>query len=83
MLFDSPSQSYLFDATTEKKKSMQEFVIPADISGTIVPPLHAITLAVDSNWGSEYSCLYRFRVHGKPGKPKSVGSIPDNLSFTI
>jgi len=42
----------------------QEFKVATDVLGTDVPSLRSITLAVDSNWGEEYSCLYRFRVHG-------------------
>ncbi|KAL3932238.1 MAG: hypothetical protein SGBAC_010943 [Bacillariaceae sp.] len=27
-------------------------------------PMQSVSLAIDSNWGLEYACLYRFRVHG-------------------
>ena len=30
-----------------------------------VPPAQSITVAVDSNRGLQYSCLYRFRVPGE------------------
>ncbi|KAL7452863.1 hypothetical protein ACHAWC_004579 [Mediolabrus comicus] len=43
---------------------LQTFAIPTSIDGTTVPKLKAVSLAVDTNWGAEYSCLYRFRVHG-------------------
>jgi hypothetical protein len=47
-----------------KEDPLQEFEVATDIFGTPVPKLQSITLAIDSNWGFEYSCLYRFRVHG-------------------
>jgi glutaredoxin 3 len=46
------------------KLGLQTFAIPTSIDGTTVPKLKAVSLAVDTNWGAEYSCLYRFRVHG-------------------
>mmetsp|Transcript_13852 Transcript_13852/g.22283 ORF Transcript_13852/g.22283 Transcript_13852/m.22283 type:complete len:89 (+) Transcript_13852:2-268(+) len=46
------------------KNGLQEFNVPTEVFGKEIPPLHSISLAVDSNWGHEYSCLYRFRVHG-------------------
>ena len=46
------------------KLGLQTFTIPTSIDGTTVPKLKAVSLAVDTNWGAEYSCLYRFRVHG-------------------
>jgi hypothetical protein len=49
---------------TDKGGPLQEFEVATDIFGAPVPPLQSITLAVDSNWGNEYACLYRFRVHG-------------------
>jgi hypothetical protein len=53
-----------FEYDMRKKNPMQEFKVATDIFGTPVPPLHSITLAIDSNWGFDYACLYRFRVHG-------------------
>lgn len=38
--------------------SIQEFPV-ADKA-----PMQSVSLAIDSNWGLEYACLYRFRVHG-------------------
>jgi hypothetical protein len=37
-----------------------------------VPPLQSISLAVDSNWGYDYACLYRFRVHGQEVEVEEV-----------
>lgn len=53
-----------FEYNINDKDPMQEFKVATDIFGTPVPPLHSITLAIDSNWGFDYACLYRFRVHG-------------------
>lgn len=53
-----------FEYNINDKNPMQEFKVATDIFGTPVPPLHSITLAIDSNWGFDYACLYRFRVHG-------------------
>ena len=46
------------------KASLQEFIIPSGIAKGL-PKLLSIKLAIDSNWGHNYSCLYRFRVHGE------------------
>lgn len=53
-----------FEYNIYDKNPMQEFKVATEIHGTPVPPLHSITLAIDSNWGFDYACLYRFRVHG-------------------
>ena len=37
--------------------------IPYVLHRNKVPRLQSITLAIDSNWGESYSCIYRFRVH--------------------
>ena len=45
-------------------ESLQEYKVKTtDDHGKPVPKLRSIVLAIDSNWGAEYSCLYRFRVH--------------------
>jgi len=56
-----------FTYNINDKRPLQEFPVAQDVFGTPVPPLQSITLAIDSNWGLEYSCLYRFRVHGDGG----------------
>jgi hypothetical protein len=43
---------------------MQRFAISQGANGASVPKLKAVSLAVDSNWGADFTCLYRFRVHG-------------------
>mmetsp|Transcript_5140 Transcript_5140/g.5837 ORF Transcript_5140/g.5837 Transcript_5140/m.5837 type:complete len:702 (-) Transcript_5140:254-2359(-) len=45
-------------------RSLQEFEIPMSVDGKKLPKMQYIVLAIDSNWGSKISCLYRFRVHG-------------------
>jgi hypothetical protein len=44
--------------------SIQAFSIPTTLDGQNVPMMKAISIAVDSNGGARYSCLYRVRVHG-------------------
>jgi len=48
----------------EVGQSIQAFSIPTMLDGQNVPKLKAISIAVDSNWGGDYTCLYRVRVHG-------------------
>ena len=52
---------YKFDA---HGLSLQTFAIPTTLFGQNIPKLKAISIAIDSNWGAEYGCLYRVRVHG-------------------
>ena len=51
---------FLFDV--EQGIGLQEFEVK---EGFNLPKMRAVALAIDSNWGGEYSCLYRFRVHGR------------------
>jgi hypothetical protein len=44
---------------------LQEFEVKTEIKGEAIPVLEAISLLIDSNWGANYSCLYRFRVFGQ------------------
>eukprot|EP00980_Cylindrotheca_fusiformis_P024955 scaffold12769_cov141-Cylindrotheca_fusiformis.AAC.15 len=46
------------------KGALQEFEVSTDMFGKAVPEMQSVSLAIDSNWGLNYSCLYRFRVHG-------------------
>ena len=43
--------------------SIQAFPIPTMLDGQTVPKLKAISIAVDSNYGADYTCLYRVRIH--------------------
>jgi Sad1 / UNC-like C-terminal len=45
----------------------QEFVAKTEVKGEPIPVLQSISLLIDSNWGANYTCLYRFRVFGKAG----------------
>ena len=47
---------------------MQMFDVTTDMFGNPVPKMLSVSLAIDSNWGEEYACLYRFRVHGDDGR---------------
>ena len=55
----------IFSARTSKASPAQAFEVATEIFRTLVPPLQSITLAIDSNWGHDFACLYRFRVHGE------------------
>lgn len=55
-----------FEFNSESRDYAQEFAIRSQSEdGQSIPPLSSVMLAIDSNWGAEYSCLYRFRVQGK------------------
>eukprot|EP00979_Chaetoceros_neogracilis_P011087 scaffold2686_cov267-Chaetoceros_neogracile.AAC.11 len=48
------------------KLSLQEFEMNSRLeNGVLIPMMESVVLAIDSNWDADYSCLYRFRVHGK------------------
>lgn len=47
---------------------LQMFDVTTDMFGNPVPKMLSVSLAIDSNWGEEYACLYRFRVHGDDGR---------------
>lgn len=45
--------------------ALQEFQAQEELpNGMPIPRIASVALAIDDNWGAEYSCLYRFRVHG-------------------
>jgi len=55
--------SFIYNVDSDR--SFQEFPVnTSDENGKPLPQLSSIVLSIDSNWGAEYSCLYRFRVHG-------------------
>ena len=57
--------SFEYDIRKNKQNEyLQEFEVATTVFGKEIPRLHAISLAIDSNYGHEYACLYRFRVHG-------------------
>ena len=55
-------------------RTLQEFEVESE-EGDDLPSLSSVTLAIDSNWGADYSCLYRFRVHGDRSVPLPTSSV--------
>ena len=47
------------------EETRQEFDVDDEVGKANVPKLQSISIAVDSNWGTPYACLYRFRVFGE------------------
>jgi hypothetical protein len=47
------------------EETRQEFDVDDEVGKADVPKLQSISIAVDSNWGTPYACLYRFRVFGE------------------
>mmetsp|Transcript_5875 Transcript_5875/g.14441 ORF Transcript_5875/g.14441 Transcript_5875/m.14441 type:complete len:953 (-) Transcript_5875:188-3046(-) len=58
--------SYTYDmkANIGQGTYLQEFEVPTSHGGHDIPMIRSISLAIDSNMGGDYTCLYRFRVHG-------------------
>ena len=44
--------------------SRQEFNILHEVNSEDIPIVRAVRIQIKSNWGGQYACLYRFRVHG-------------------
>jgi len=42
-----------------------QFEVLSDEDDNDVPPVESIALAIDSNLGLQYICLYSFHVHGR------------------
>lgn len=60
--------NYVLDAP----RTIQKFEVATSIGNEPTPEFRSVTLAVDSNWGFPYSCLYRFRVHGVDEQNKRI-----------
>jgi Sad1 / UNC-like C-terminal len=45
------------------------------ISSSTIPKLSTIRLLIESNWGGDYTCLYRFRVHGSEDEVAPMDSV--------
>jgi SUN domain-containing protein 1/2 len=67
--FDASGEPWLlgtFEYDSSKDEYLQEFDVQTKLeNGLSVPRMGSIVLAIDSNWGADYSCLYRFRVNGQ------------------
>jgi Sad1 / UNC-like C-terminal len=58
--------SFQYDIQRNRRNEyLQEFEVSTAAFGKELPALQSISVAVDSNWGHDYACLYRFRVHGE------------------
>jgi hypothetical protein len=62
------SFEYSLSSNDDSISLRQEFPVDNEVDGEEVPALRVIQLQIDSNWGAEYACLYRFRVHGEEGE---------------
>jgi len=58
------SFEYILSKNGDKNKHLQRYKVATTVFGKRIPPLRSISLAVDSNYGHDYACLYRFRVGG-------------------
>lgn len=62
--FGDPLELGSFTFIPGSSISQTTFSIPAMLDGQRIPKMKVISIAVDSNGGARYSCLYRVRVHG-------------------
>lgn len=61
------TQTVFIDESGSDELGDRECAISSGSCATNLTPVSAIRVDIESNWGNEdYTCIYRFRVHGKP-----------------
>lgn len=63
-----------FQYEIDGPRTLQDFEVESEHNEAL-HLMKSITLAIDSNWGADYSCLYRFRVHGDRSVPLPQSSV--------